>query len=134
MSFTVTVNIQLDVLPLASIAVAVTVVVPTGKVDPDGGLATTDTPGQLSEAITVKFTTAEHCPVVLPTVMFDGQVIDGGWLSLIVTVNEQLAVLPDASATEQLTVVVPTGNAEPAGGLQTGVPTPGQLSIAVGDA
>jgi len=64
--------------------------------------------------------------------MFAGQVIEGGWLSLIVTVNEQFAIFPAASATEQLTVVVPMGNADPAGGLHTGVPTPGQLSIAVG--
>jgi hypothetical protein len=50
---------------------------------------------------------------------------------LTVTVNEQLAWLPDESLTVQLTVVVPTGNAEPLPGVQTGVPTPGQLSVAV---
>jgi hypothetical protein len=52
-------------------------------------------------------------------------------VSLTVTVNEQLAELLDASLTVQLTVVVPFGNVEPEAGLQAGVPTPGQLSVAV---
>jgi hypothetical protein len=50
---------------------------------------------------------------------------------LTVTVNEQLAELPDASLTVQFTVVVPFANVEPDAGVQTGVPTPGQLSVAV---
>ena len=51
-SLTVTVNVQLAVLPAASVAVLVTVVVPFGKVEPEGGLLTTVTPGQLSVAVT----------------------------------------------------------------------------------
>ncbi len=61
-SVTVTVNEQVDVLPDASVAVLVTVVVPFGNVEPDAGLETTVTPGQLSVAVTLKFTTAEHFP------------------------------------------------------------------------
>ena len=53
MSTTVTVNEQVAVLPLASVAVAVTVVVPFGKLDPDGGLLMTATPEQLSLTVTV---------------------------------------------------------------------------------
>ena len=60
-----------------------------------------------------------------------GHVIDGGSVSLTVTVNEQLLELLDASLTVQLTVVVPTGKDEPDAGLHEGVPTPGQLSLAV---
>ena len=45
----VTVKLQVAVLPEASVAVHVTVVVPTGKHDPEGGLHITVTPGQLSE-------------------------------------------------------------------------------------
>jgi hypothetical protein len=45
---TVTVNVQLLVLIEASVAVQVTVVVPSGKPDPDGGVQLTVTPGQLS--------------------------------------------------------------------------------------
>jgi hypothetical protein len=50
-SFTVTVNEQVAVLPLASVAVTVTVVVPTGNVLPEAGLPLVVTPGQLSEAV-----------------------------------------------------------------------------------
>ena len=52
--------------------------------------------------------------------------------TITVTVNEQLAGLPEASVTEQFTVVVPVANIEPEAGVQIGVPTPGQLSLAVG--
>jgi hypothetical protein len=47
-SFTVTVNVQVAVLPEASVAVQVTVVVPFGKVEPEGGVQEKVTPGQLS--------------------------------------------------------------------------------------
>ena len=40
-------------LPDVSVAVQVTVVVPFGKQEPEGGLQTTVTPGQLSVAIGV---------------------------------------------------------------------------------
>jgi hypothetical protein len=52
-STTVTVNVQVELLPIASVAVAVTIVVPTGKVEPEGGFTVTITPGQLSVAVTV---------------------------------------------------------------------------------
>ena len=65
-------------------------------------------------------------------VTFAGQVIVGGCVSFTVIVNEQALVLLEASLTEQVTVVVPFGNAEPDGGEQIGAPTPGQLSLTVG--
>jgi hypothetical protein len=46
------------VLPDASVAVQVTVVEPNGKHVPEGGEQATVTPGQLSEAVVVKLTTA----------------------------------------------------------------------------
>ena len=52
-SVTVTVKLQLAVLPEASVAVQLTVVVPTGKVEPDAGVQDTVTPGQLSVAVVV---------------------------------------------------------------------------------
>src|SRR3990172_104589 len=52
-STTVTVNEQLVVLPAASVAVQVTVVAPTGKVEPEGGLHCKVRPGQLSVAVEV---------------------------------------------------------------------------------
>jgi len=50
-SLTVTLNVQEALLPAASVAVQVTVVVPTGKNDPEGGLQFATTPGQLSLAV-----------------------------------------------------------------------------------
>lgn len=62
-SFTVTVKVQVasGLLGLVSAAVTVTVVVPTGKKDPEAGLAVTVAPPQLSVAAgNAKFTTAPH--------------------------------------------------------------------------
>ncbi len=50
-SLTVTLNEQLDWLLLASVAVQVTEVVPTGNAVPDGGAHENVTPGQLSDAL-----------------------------------------------------------------------------------
>ena len=131
-STTVTLKLHVAVLPDPSVAVAITVVVPFGNGVPDAGLETTVTPGQLSIAVTVKFTTAEHCPVVAGTVILVGHITVGFCVSLTVTVNEQLAGLPAASATVQLTVVVPFEKNEPEGGLHDGVPAAEQLSLTVG--
>jgi hypothetical protein len=49
-SLTVTEDVQVAVLELASVAVHAVVVVPRGKNDPLGGAHATVTPGQLSEA------------------------------------------------------------------------------------
>ena len=59
-----------------------------------------------------------------------GHAITGGWVSLIVTVNEQLDELPAASLALQVTAVEPFGKLEPDGGAQTGATAP-QLSPAV---
>ena len=44
-------KLQVAVLPDVSVAVHVTVVVPTGKIEPLGGLHTEVTPGQLSDTV-----------------------------------------------------------------------------------
>ena len=56
MSVMVTVKVQVLALPLASVAVLVTVVVPTGKVLPLGGVLTRLVTEQLSVALTLKVT------------------------------------------------------------------------------
>ena len=56
MSVTVTVKVQLVVLPLASVAVLVTVVTPTGNVLPLAGVLTTFATLQLSVVLTLKVT------------------------------------------------------------------------------
>jgi hypothetical protein len=48
---TVTVNEQLAVLAAASVAVQLTVVVPSGKLEPEAGTQAVVTPGQLSVAV-----------------------------------------------------------------------------------
>ena len=60
-------------------------------------------------------TTAEQRPVSVLTTILAGQEIVGSSLSLTVTVKEQKAVLPLASVTVKLLVVVPFGKAEPLG-------------------
>ena len=48
---TVTVKEHVAVFPTASVAVHVTVVVPSGKTDPEAGTQTVVVPGQLSETV-----------------------------------------------------------------------------------
>ena len=96
-SFTVTVKLQLCELPAASVAVADTVVVPTEKDEPDAMLVTTVAGEQLSLAVTAKLTEAAQVPGLALTVMFAGQVIVGGVLSITVIVCESLAVSPAES-------------------------------------
>ena len=57
-------------------------------------------PGQLSvPAGVVKLTMAPHKPVVLFTVILEGQMIAGAWLSSTVTVKLHIPVFPTASVT-----------------------------------
>src|SRR5438876_859149 len=73
-------------LSAASVAVQVTSVGPTWKVDPEAGLQTMLTvPGELSLTWTVKVTTAEHWPASVPFITLDGHWIVGGVVSLMVT-------------------------------------------------
>ena len=67
-------------LPDASVAVQVTVVVPRGKQVPDGGLHTTVAPGQLSPITgSAKVTTVQVLPGLgVTAVILAGQVIVGG--------------------------------------------------------
>lgn len=66
--------------------------------------------------------------------MLAGQVIAGACVSFTVTVNEHAEVLGGVavSLTVQVTVVTPFANVVPDAGVQIGVATPGQLSVAVG--
>jgi hypothetical protein len=115
-SSTVTVRLQVPVLPAPSVAVKVTVELPTGKAEPLAGPPLCVTVGvpQLSVAVGVVIvTTAEHWPGSLFTEIDGGQVTDGLPVSGTVTVKLQLAVLPAASMTVNVLVVVPPGNRDP---------------------
>jgi hypothetical protein len=115
-SVTVIVKDPDDELPESSVAVQLTVVVPSGNVLPDGGVHTTVGVGSMaSTALAVYVTTAPPGPVA-GTVMFPGTVRTGGVVSWTVTENDPEPVLLCASVAVQLTVVVPTGNVLPDGG------------------
>ena len=78
--------------PDVSVATQVTVVAPTGKVEPEGGLQTTDWTAQLSEAVGVKLTGTLVAigQEAVAAAFISGHVIVGGVLSVTVTVKVQL--------------------------------------------
>src|SRR5438034_3517174 len=59
-SLTVTENVQLELLPDASVAVHTTLVVPFGKLDPLAGTHRIEPPPQLSVNVAVKLRSEEH--------------------------------------------------------------------------
>ena len=97
-------------------------------------LVTAPTPGQLSVAVGVKVTRAPHTPASLLTVMSEGIVRAGFSVSFTITWNVLVWVFPCASVTVLVTRVVPTGKVDPDAGVLVTAPTPGQLSVAVGEA
>ena len=130
-SFTVTVNDPVALLPRVSDAEHNTVVVPSGNVEPEAGVQiTVREPSTKSVAEATKLTIAPDA-LEASTVILDGSVSLGAVMSLTVTVNEAVPVLPAESVAEQLTVVVDIGNVEPEAGVQVGVKAPSMLSVAV---
>jgi|ERR1051325_3261776 hypothetical protein len=118
-SLTVTVKLQWPWLPVPSVAVQLTVVVPSEKAEPEAGeQLTLGDWEQLSEALTENVTLEEHWPAALHTVMLPGQAIVGLLQSLTVTVKLPRLWLPAPSMAVQLTVVVPSGKLEPEVGEQ----------------
>src|SRR6266704_753982 len=117
------------VLPLLSVAVQVTRLVPVGNCA--GALLVIVTVPQLSLAVGLPNATpvAKQAPELTLTVTSAGQVIVGTWLSRTTTRCWQLAVLPLLSVAVQVTRLVPVGNC--AGALLVTVTVP-QLSLAVG--
>src|SRR5579862_805805 len=102
-----------------SVTTTVTGVVPTGNMLPDAGVATTLATPQLSVLVGIaKLTIAPHWPGSLVTVMSAGRMAEGGSTSATVTVNVVFVLLPQASATVLVTVVVPTGKALPDTGTE----------------
>lgn len=117
-ALTVTVKVQFARLFAGSVAVQVTVVVPTRKVDPEAGEQLT-VAEQLSITVGSAYDTTTPVPGFCSVrIIFAGQVMVGGCVSLTVTVNEQLG--PDVVV--QVTVVVPTAKVEPEVGEQVTVP------------
>ena len=110
-SVTVTVWLQVAVLPLLSVTFHITVVTPSGNAE--GALLTTDATPQLSATTGVPKTTpvAVH-PVLVIAFTSGGQVIVGFMLSIIVTVKLQF-VVPQEFVAVIVTFVTPTLNVDP---------------------
>ena len=125
-------NEQVAELPLTSVTVLVTVVVPALNVLPEAGFDTIEDTEQLSVPVTLNVTTAVQLFKSLFWVMFEGHVMTGFCPSTIVTVNEQVAEFPLISVAVLVTVVVPTLNVLPEAGLDTTEETV-QLSVAVAE-
>ena len=98
-SVTVTVKLEVEVLPEGSVAVYVTVVVPTAKVSPEPW-EDVIVEEQLSESVgSVQVTTALQSPASLVWLMFEGMPeMAGASTSLTVTVKDVVVVLPQSSS------------------------------------
>lgn len=130
LSTTVMVKLPVAVLLALSVAEQLTVLDPSGKVEPEAGLQTTlIVPSTSSVALAVYVTDAPAALVAL-AVISAGRLRVGG-PSCTVTVKLPLAELPAASVPEQFTVVVPIGKVAPEAGLQLTVPGPLKPSVTV---
>src|SRR5882724_9373403 len=108
-----------------------TVVVPSGKVAPDGGTHVTGSgPSTRSAAVAVNVAMAPNGPVAA-SARFPGSVRTGGFVSWTVTVKEPLARLRDRSSAEQSTVVMPRENVDPDAGTHATGSGPSTRSVAV---
>ncbi len=120
-----------EVLPAASVAVALTLVVPSGKTPPDCGLKVTCTgPPTASSAVAAKVATAPWAEVA-STTRSGGSESTGPVLSRTVTLKVAVEVLPAPSVAVALTWVVPSGNVLPEGMLKLTASGPSRLSSAV---
>src|SRR5690349_1268816 len=110
----------------------VTVVVPTWKVLPLGGMLITLAGPQPLVAMTVNVTLLRlHWPGSVATTMLVGQTSTGGCVFRTITRCEHVAVLPLASVASQTTTLVPTGKTFCEGALLVTVTTV-QLSLVSG--
>src|SRR5260370_37394319 len=129
LSVTITSCGQVAVLPCESVAVQITVFVPTVRLA--ATLSLIPSAPQLSDTVGVLSVTlvAPQRPGEATTVTRAGQVIEGGWLSVTITSCGQVAGLEGEPVADQRTARGPTGNFE--GELFVTMTVP-QLSETVG--
>ena len=129
-SVTVTWKEALPGLPCASVAVQVTVVVPTGKFAPEAGEQDgVMGPSMLSVADALKVTLFPEATVVV-VVMSEGTATVGLVVSWTVTWKVALPGFPCVSVALQVTVVVPIPKVDPEPGEHEGVTLPSTASFA----
>ena len=133
-SVTITSKLQKLVFPAASVAVKLTVVVPTGNVSPEAGplVCSKLTSPELSAISgSVKLIAAPHIPGSFCWFIVSGQTIVGSSLSSTVTVKLHSEVFPAASVAVKVMVVVPISNWDPETGPPVCSTVTSQLSVAV---
>jgi hypothetical protein len=126
-SRTVTVKLSLALFPEPSVAVQLTVVVPSGNVLPDPWLQEgVRPPLTVSEAETPEKPTLAPDGPVASAVFAPGTVMLGGVVSFTLTLADAVLVSPVlVSVAVQETEVVPSGKVLPGGGEQTTSAGPG---------
>src|SRR5207244_10511677 len=119
---TVTVKEAEPVLPCASVALHVTVVVPTGKLLPDGGLHVgVSEPSTMSVAVASPYVTVFPPGSSVEVVTFAGTVTLGGVVSSTVTVPVACTGVRSSVVVLQVTVVCPSGKWD--GTMKSPLPT-----------
>ena len=121
MSVTVTLNEPEVEFPAASVAMQLTVVVPSGKASPEAWSQPTATDPSTTSLAEVAKPTVVPPALVASAVRLPGKTRAGDVVSAIEIVKVPLADRPPPSVTEQETVVVPRAKVEPDAGEQTGV-------------
>jgi hypothetical protein len=125
------VKLRVAVLPRLSVALQVTVVVPTGNTVPDAFEQVTGREPSTRSVAVVAYVTVAPDELVAGTVRFPGTVNAGGVVSTTTTVNRRMVVFCDASLAEHRTDVSPSGNVDPDSGLHSAVSGPVTVSLAV---
>ena len=107
-------NVLVELFPAASVAVTVTVVVPTAKSEPDAFEYVIVTGPTASVATADAKLTIAPDELVLLTVMFPGtEVITGGVVSRTVIVKVRVVMFPAPSFAVTVTIVVPIAKTVP---------------------
>ena len=133
LSWTVTLNDLLALLPAPSVAVQTTVVSPTANVDPDPGTQLTGTDAPRSVAVGVLKVTVRPLDDVASWEMSLGTLlITGSVVSWTLTLNDADEVFPCVSVAEQATVVVVIPKVDPDAGEHVTPAGPDTASLAVG--
>ena len=127
-SCTVTMKLQLLLLPLESVAMQITMVVPSAKVLPEAGVQTsTGLVSQRSEVVTANVPMAP-AGLLHSSMRFVEQAMAGAVVSTTETVKLHVLVLPLESVARQRTVVRPGAKVLPEAGVQRRVALVSQIS------
>jgi hypothetical protein len=125
-----TVNAAVDTLPSVSLAAHATVVLPSGKVEPEAGTHVTGRlPLTTSSEVAANVAMAPAA-LVASRSRLSGSVSTGPVVSWTVTTMLACVVFPASSLAEHVTVVGPRGKSDPASGMHVTVRAPPTMSVA----